>query len=109
MIIHYETSQLDDMVSESVLLQCHELGKGVMEVVASAIIAGLQDKTIRTNLDPVRTAYLLQGLSTGIIQLIAREQSHIKEFEDFSAQDLMDDFMDMMFHALKSDGLLAKN
>jgi AcrR family transcriptional regulator len=108
MIIHYEISQLDNLASKSILLQCHEIGRGVMEVVASSVSTGLQDKTVRADLDPIRTAYLLQGVSTGIIQLIAREQVHIKEFENFSARDLMEDFMDMMYHALKSNGILTQ-
>ncbi|UCF63121.1 MAG: helix-turn-helix transcriptional regulator [bacterium] len=108
MIIHYETSRLGNLVSEAVLMQCHELGRGVMEVVASSISTGLRDKSVRADLDPIRTAYLLQGVSTGIIQLIAREQSHIEQFEKFSAGDLMEDFMDMMHHALKSNGILTQ-
>lgn len=73
-----------------------------MKVVTGAIQNGIIDKSIRANLDPVKTAYLLQGTSTGIIQLITREQQHLKKFENFNAQELMSHFTNFMYYALKS-------
>jgi TetR/AcrR family transcriptional regulator len=106
MILHYENSQAGPSISPAILSKCHELGRGVMQIVAGAIEIGLKDGTIRSNLDPVRTAFLLQGLSTGIIQLISREKDHIDNFETFQARDLMDDFMDLMYHGLQQNGIL---
>ncbi len=103
MIIHYEASQLKNTISEEVLQRCHQLGREVMELVASAIAQGVRDGSMRPDLNPLRTAYLLQGLSTGIIQLISREKEHIDQLEDFQAKDLMTDFMDMMYHAMRSN------
>ena len=80
-----------------------------MQVVGGAISAGIQDGTIRRDLDPVKTAYLLQGLSNGIIQLIAREKEHIQQFENFNADELMTDFMNLIFHALHSEATSSFN
>ena len=104
MVVHYETSQLDPAEYEGALQQCHQLGKGVMDVVAGAVSSGITDGSIRADLDPTRTAYLLRGLSAGIIQLISREKEHIEKLESFSTEDLMEDFMNMMFYAIKSNG-----
>jgi AcrR family transcriptional regulator len=102
-ILHYEISQLEmDGVGETIL-ECHRLGQKVMLLVSSTIETGIKDGTIRADLDPVKTAYLLQGQSSGIIQLIARESEHIKSMEIFEPQELMTDFTDMMYHALKAD------
>ncbi len=105
MVVHYESSQINQVEFDSVLQQCHQLGKGVMEVLVRAVDDGLRDGTLRSDLDPVRTAYLLRGLSAGIIQLISREKKHIEELEDFAAKDLMEDFMGMMFYAIGSNGI----
>jgi AcrR family transcriptional regulator len=102
MIIHYELSKMENVDSESLAAQCHKLGQNVMQVVATAIGNGIKDGTIRADLEPLKTAFLLQGTSTGIIQLIAREKEHIEQFEDFAAEELMENFMGMMYHALKS-------
>ena len=108
MIIHYEMSQMDKVIPEGTLLQCHQLGREVMQVVAGAVVDGVKDGSMRRDLNPLRTAYLLQGLSTGIIQLITREKDHIEQSEDFQAGDLMTDFMDMMYHAMRANGIEKK-
>jgi hypothetical protein len=108
MVVHYETSQIDEVKFDSVLQQCHQLGQGVMEVLITAVSEGLKDGSLRSDLDPVRTAFLLRGLSAGIIQLISREKKHIQELDMFDVEDLMDDFMDMMFHAIRSDSANLK-
>ncbi len=101
-IQQYELSQLDKSLTGEMLKRCHQAGSEVMRVVADAVATGINDGTIRQDLHPVKTAYLLQGLSNGIIQLIAREKDHIKQYEDFPVQELMKDFMNFMYHALRS-------
>lgn len=102
MILHYEISRMEKPVSELIMAQCHQVGQKVMQVVASAIQKGVMDGSIRADIDPVKTAYLLQGTSSGIIQLIAREQQHLKNFENFNAEELMTHFSNFMYYALKS-------
>jgi AcrR family transcriptional regulator len=104
MILHYESSQLDQSAQQAFLQECHRYGQEVMKVVTDAVASGVNDGSMRSDLDPLRTAFLLQGLSTGIIQLIAREKDHIKELAMFNAEDLMDDFIDMMYHAMHING-----
>jgi TetR/AcrR family transcriptional regulator len=102
-ILHYEVSRFDSALSAPMLDECHKIGQKVMQQVAAAIETGIHDKSIRADLNPIRTAYLLNGASSGVIRLIAREKDHIKKFEDFKPEDLHNDFMNMMFHALQSE------
>ena len=53
-----------------------------MDVVTEAVLAGIEDGTIRSDLDPLRTAYLLRGMSAGIIQTISREKQHFEKISD---------------------------
>ena len=102
-ILHYEVSRFDSELSAPIKDQCHQIAQKVMQQVAAAIETGIHDKSIRADLNPIRTAYLLSGVSAGVIRLIAREKDHIKKFEDFHPEDLHNDFMNMMFHALQSE------
>jgi len=81
--------------------EMHMQGQSVLQVLVEAIESGINDGTIRSNLDPLKTAFLLQGVSSGIIHLIARETNHIKKLEGFEPQDLMETFFDFTFNALK--------
>ena len=100
-IADYEVRKLKFANKKSLESQCHQLGRQVLQVVADAVQAGINDGTIRSDLNPMRTAFLLQGQSTGVIQLIATEGEHIKEFENFDPAQLSSDFMNIIEHALK--------
>lgn len=103
-IAQFEMAQLDATTEgKEVEQKCHQAGKGVMEQVAAAIIEGIEDGSIRKDVHPLKTAFLLQGLSNGVIQLMAREGKHVEEFEDFRLNDLMDEFIRMMIRALQPD------
>lgn len=100
----YEMSQMEATEEgERVMQRCHETAKTVMELVATPLVQGIKDGTIRKDVHPVKTAFLLQGLSNGLIQLIAREEKHINELEDFGIEELHDDFISMMIRALQPD------
>ncbi len=99
-IVHYELTQLAEMEENDLFLQCHRLGQQVMQPVAEAIRIGVADGSIRADLDPMKTAFLLQGLSNGVIQLIAREGEHIRQLELFNPEDLVEEFFALIFHAL---------
>jgi len=88
---------------ERIMQNCHRAGKEVMELVAAAIIQGIEDGTVRNDIDPLRTAFLLQGLSNGVIQLMTREGKHIEQLEGFETEDLLEDFISMMIRGLQPD------
>lgn len=103
-IAQFEMAQMNATEEgERVMKSCHQAGKEVTELVAAAITQGIQDGSIRDDIDPLKTAFLLQGLSNGFIQLVAREGKHIKELEGFEAEELRDDFINMMIRGLRPD------
>ncbi len=103
-IAQFEMAQMNATEEgERVMQSCHEAGKEVMELVAAAIMQGIEDGTIRNDVDPIKTAFLLQGLSNGVIQLMAREGKHIEKLEGFDVEELRDDFINMMIRGLQPD------
>ena len=103
-IAQFEMAQLDaTQEGQEIVEKCHQAGKGVMEQVAAAIVQGVNDGSIRKDVDPLKIAFLLQGLSNGVIQLMAREGKHIEKLEAFEVSELMDEFIDIMIRALQPD------
>jgi len=103
-IAQFEMSQLGSSPQgEEVVNQCHMAGKQVMELVVQAVVTGMHDKSVRQDIDPVVVAFLLQGLSNGVIQLIAREGKHLEKFENIQSDSLMHEFINMMQRALQPD------
>ncbi len=103
-IAQYEMAQMEATEEgKHVMQKCHEVGKTVMELVAAPLVQGIKDGSIRSDIHPLKTAFLLQGLSNGLIQLTAREKEHINAFEDFDIEELRDDFIQMIIRGLQPD------
>ncbi len=93
---------LDDPTSN--LFHCHHCSEEVMALVARAVQAGIDDGTIRAELDPLRTAYLLWGQSTGIIQIMQRHGEHLRDFHGIQPDQMIPAMFDLIEHALKAPG-----
>lgn len=103
-IAQYEIAQLGAGEEIDQMAQkCHAAGQEVMQQVAAALSLGIEDGSIRRDIHPLKTAFLLQGLSNGVIQLMAREGKHIEAFEAFHVEELRDEFVAMMIRALSPD------
>ncbi len=100
-MLYYELYQKEDVARDALLEKCQQIERKKMRIVAAAIENGIKDGTIRDDLDPMKTAYILRGANTGIIQLITREEPLIKDQEKLDGQDLIKGFMNMMYYAMK--------
>ena len=56
-----------------------EQGEKVLTICAEAIQCGIGDGTIRSDIDPKKTAIVLWGQTNGILQLILNKGKHMKE------------------------------
>lgn len=102
-IAQFEIAQLEaDAVAETVSQKCHEEGQGVLHLVALALEEGIKDGSIRSDIDPMKTAFLLQGMSTGFIQLMSRERFHIEKLEKINPNELRYEFVKMIQRALRA-------
>lgn len=86
---------------ESFGYQCHLCSEHVMELVAGAVAAGIDDKSIRPDLDPLKTAYLLWGQTKGVINIVVKFSDHIKDYHSFDATGLIPDLFDLIERSLK--------
>jgi AcrR family transcriptional regulator len=81
-------------------IECHREGMDVLGLVAQAIRTGIEDGTIRNDLDPMKTAILLWAQTDGVIRVVARKCEHMKEFENIDLRNLIEDFFAFMYGAL---------
>jgi hypothetical protein len=56
-----------------------EQGEKVLTISAEAIRCGIEDGTIRSDIDPKKAAIVLWGQTNGILQLILNKGKHMKE------------------------------
>jgi AcrR family transcriptional regulator len=85
-------------------LECHREGMAVLGLVAEAVRTGIADGSIRSDLDPMKTAILLWAQTDGVIRVVSRKCEHLKEFEDIDLENLIEDFFTFAYSALSPAG-----
>lgn len=101
-MMYFEACDIDLSDNQSYSTRCHHCSMQVMDVVAAAVKAGIDDGSIRPELDPLETAYVLWGQSTGVIQIISNYQDHWRKDPDhkINPDDLIPAMFEMTMHAL---------
>lgn len=97
---YFEGGQADLGDPHTFAYQCHQCSESVMKIVADAVKTGIADGTIRPELDPMKTAYLLWAQTTGVIQMLGRNGDHLEQEHGFSAEDLVPAMFDFIGFAL---------
>jgi len=93
---YYEVSDVDYSEADSEACSCDQAGMTVIEILVEAIRTGIQDGSIRADLDPFRTAMLLWGMSSGVIQLVTQKGEHLRERHGFPMDALVEDTFGMI-------------
>jgi AcrR family transcriptional regulator len=99
---YYESTKIDFKISETSARQCEEQGQQVMGIVAQAIQTGIDDGSIRKDLDPMNTAIVLWAHSTGIISIMSLRGEHLKEQHNLDLIGITKLSFDMMSKSLQS-------
>jgi len=93
-------------IAEDSLSESHDQeGKKVLEICAQALSRGIADGSIRPDIDPLKTAIILWGQTTGILQLNMNLNDHMAEkFEQFhikGKEDIISSSLDLTRSALE--------
>ncbi|MCD6160809.1 MAG: TetR/AcrR family transcriptional regulator [candidate division Zixibacteria bacterium] len=100
-LIHFEALGIDVSDGDSLALQCMKTGSRALEILSDSIGEGIQDGSIRPDLDPVKTAYLLWAQTNGVIQIIINKRKFIEAFENFNPEELITEFFKLSNYALR--------
>ncbi len=94
--------EIDLQDTESNGFRCHLCTEEVMQLVARAVQIGIDDGSIRKELDPHKTAYLLWAQTAGLIQVINNKGEHMRKYHHIPPDDLIPALFDMIRHGLKA-------
>jgi len=89
-MIFYESKNIADSLEDSCIQSCEEQGERTLHVVAETVAAGIADGSIRNDADPMLTATVLWGHSTGMIQILALKEQHLLNAHGVDAGTLME-------------------
>jgi len=88
---YYEIKDVDYSDSGSVACLCDQAGGEVIGILVGAIHIGIGDGSIRPDLDPAKTAMILWGVTSGVIQLVAQKGEHMQQRHGLPMDTLIDE------------------
>ncbi|MCA9733789.1 MAG: TetR/AcrR family transcriptional regulator [Deferribacteres bacterium] len=100
-MVYYESNDVDLKDSEGNAQACEIQGMKTLQVVAEAIMIGMQDGSIRDDLDPMLVATVLWGNSTGMITITTLKGEHLTEQHGMNIDDVIATSFEMTMRALK--------
>jgi AcrR family transcriptional regulator len=93
---YYEIKDVDYSVPDSVACLCDELGGEVIGILVEAIKKGIEDGSIHPDLDPMKTAMILWGQTSGIIELVIMKGKHLQERHGFPMDTIVEEAFRLM-------------
>jgi TetR/AcrR family transcriptional regulator len=100
-MIHFSAKAPSEEDATPSVRECDELGERTIMLVASAVQSGIDDGTVRAELDPLRTAFILWAQTTGMLQILSLKGEHIEGVHGVSSDDLMERFFRFVELALR--------
>ena len=100
-LIYYESREIDFKDQDSVATECLMEGKTTLELLIKSLEIGMKDGSIRSDLDPLKTALNLWGQTTGVIQISTlREKIVLLPNFSLTAEEVIDYNFELIAHAL---------
>jgi len=102
-MLYYESREIDFDDKDSIAIECLIEGKATLELLIESIVIGIKDGSIRSDIEPVKTAISLWGQTTGILQIASlKEKIVLAKHFSISAQEVIDYNFELIYQALKS-------
>ena len=100
LVAQFESRSADADDAPQRVQQCLAESDRVMEAMTKAIEQGIEDGSIRSELDPTQTAITLWGCTHGLIQLAANKGTSLEQQYGLSPESLFDDGLGFLGVAL---------
>lgn len=100
-LIYFESHEMDYEDENSTVVECDNQGHKVLQIVIHAIQYGIEEGTIRAELDPVKTAVILWGQISGLIQLISLKGDRLQKEHGLNNEELINYAFDLVVQSIQ--------
>lgn len=102
-MIYYESHTIELSNEDSFAHNCLQEGEAALQVLADAIAQGIADKSIRSDIDPFKTALILWGQSMGTLQLQSLKGEVLEKKLNIDVEELVHLSFEMMRRSLQNN------
>jgi AcrR family transcriptional regulator len=100
-MLYFESSCFEAHDEFGYASECADQSSHAMTACAEAVQAGIEDGTIRTDLNAMKVALTLYGLLTGLLQIISLKGRTIRERHGVDPEELIDSFFGLIRTSLQ--------
>jgi len=100
-MLYFESYNLDPGADSGYGVQCTNQTNRTFAICEEAVQFGIDDGTIRPDIDPKKTALTLYGLATGLLQIISIKGKLIRQDHHVNPDELIDTFFDLIAKSLR--------
>jgi len=101
-LIYFEAQSLESINDNTSLAEWTEKAHYTLDLVRQALVIGINDKTIRPDIDPEKTAVILWAQSSGMIQLVSKKGHYLEEKYHFDKTSLIDYAFQLTYQMLRN-------
>jgi len=103
-MLHFEASAepAQDCAHAGYAAECQIQTLRIMEICSGAVQAGINDGTLRSDLDPMKTAMTLYGMSVGLLQIVCMKRNTLEEEHKIDPGELIEYFFEFVMHSLEA-------
>jgi AcrR family transcriptional regulator len=98
-LLQFESSSAEACAESGYAEECARQSNRTFAICTAAVQAGVDDGTIRADVDPTHIAVTLYGLSTGLLQVLSLKKHMIQEA---SPETLVETFFDLIYRSLRA-------
>ncbi len=102
-LIYFGSIKIDENTTLQNELSVLQKNLDMMEILTNAIQEGIEDGSIRPEVEPNKTALLLWGETSGLLQLLSYKGSAYSKHFDTKPEEMVDYFLEFTYHALKAN------
>lgn len=103
-IMSYENGEKDFVVGipDSSREECYALGERLFSHIESALIDGVKEGTIRSDIEVVDMAIVLWSYTIGLFNTLIKKRNYIEHYHNRNSEDLIFKGLDMMLITVKN-------
>lgn len=103
-IMSYETGEKDFVVGipDSSREECYALGEKLLEYIKFALKDGVEEGTIRSDIEIVDMAIILWSYTIGLFNTLTKKKNYIEHYHNRSFEELIYKGLDMMLITIKN-------
>ncbi len=98
---YFAVNEIDIDENDAYAMKCHNKAKQTLTMFVTALVVGISDGSISSDVDPLKSAIVLWGEMTGVLTVMALKGERLEKDFNIKQNDILNHFLKMNMKILK--------